>query len=240
MNDQQETVPSQVVDKLFDSSVNMQNREKVLEVRRLLIQLTQAGVPESVCVENPASISRVVRQEPWAMCDIPGGDVISFIHSGKWASEGYRVLIEGGDERTRRRVMYYCLYRGIIVRLASFSSIARVYDWPTVLPIIGDFRNPRRLLTFEGMQTTKILAITEIDIAVPMSLGGADSMLTSILRGRLQSNRPTIITLTRPYGDKNNDRPRPGEIYSLVNTKHDIKENMVVRIGIEGDKSNEA
>ena len=234
-----ELLASQAVNKLCDSCVDMTERTRDIESRRLLLQLEHAGIPDSVCEENSVSIANAITQEPWGMCNVVGPEVVYFIQSGKWATEGYRLLIEGGDEHQRKRVMYYCLYRGILARFASFAFLAKIYDWPTILPIIGDYKNPNRLSTVEGMRAAKILAIKEIDVSVPMTSGGADTLLTSVLRGRADEHRPTIITLTRPSVKRDNDRPRVGEIFTLVNTKHDIVKNLVVRIMVSGEAKNE-
>ena len=86
------------------------------------------------------------------------------------------------------------------------------------------------------MRAAKILAITEVDVTVPMTIGGADAILTSILRGRKADGKPTIITLTRSCVVF--DRPRVGEIYNLVDTKHNVDE-MVVRIMMDGGVNDE-
>lgn len=233
-----EMKPSQIIDKFCDASVDMSERKKDIETLRLLNQLQHARIPLTVCDETHASISGLIDQNPWGMCDVFGNDVLLFIHDGKWATDGFRVLIEGGSEKQRKRMLHYCLYRGILAKFTSFAFLVKIYDWPTILPIIGDYRNPSRLTTSEGMRGAKILALTEIDVTVPMTMGGVDLVLTSILRGRTEVLKPTIITLKRPHSEK--DLVRSGEIYELINTKHDVVENKVVRIRIAGDTQDEA
>jgi hypothetical protein len=234
-----EIVASTSIDAVMNSTVNMDEKSIALELRRLMVQLRYTGIPDTVCDETLSRIINLVKPDPWTMCNQGGGSVMGFIHSEhhRWAKNGYSILIEGGSERERCRVMNYCLYRAILARFSSFGFIAKIYDWPTLLPIVGDYKHPSKLTYIEGMRSAKVLAITELDTMVSMSTGGVDNILTSILRGRKFANKPTIITLKRAY--EYTKKSGVGQIYELVDTKHDTEVDQVVRIKIR-EEDNEA
>lgn len=225
---------SNVAGGLFETPINMEERVGELEARRLLAHLEHAKIPDSVCEETFASIIGILNTEPWTMCSKHGEDVMEFINeqNKRWAKDGYRIVIEGGTERQRRRVMHFCMYRAIIARFSSWVYIARTYDWPTILPVIGDWKHADKHSIIEGMQSIKVLGLTEIDLTQPRTTGDLEATLTSVLRGRMLSGRPTIITLKRPSLDCK--VVTLCEIHDLVGTPHDEDEAMVIRIRVKG------
>jgi hypothetical protein len=212
--------------------IDMQERAGELEARRLLSQLDYAKIDETVCDETVAAISNLLSL-PWEMCDENNANVLLFLTAEKktWANQGFRIIIEGGNQYTRRRVMNYCIYMGILARFQSFTYIAKTYDWPSILPIIGDFKHTSKHSITESMQTIEVLGITEIDLLQPRDNGGVEGILTSILRSRWLSKKPTIITLKRP--SKSCKGRNTGEIDDIAEMKHSVEE-MVVRLNLKG------
>jgi len=214
---------SMFVNDLLTMPINMEERVGELEARRLLAHLEHSRIPDSVCEDSIGSIIGILYQQ-------------QFIdeQNKKWAKNGYRIIIEGGKERQRRRVMYFCMYRAIIARFSSYTYIARTYDWPTILPVIGDWKHADKHATIEGMKNIKVLGLTEIDLMQPRTTGDLDVILTSVLRGRALSGKPTIITLKKPSWACHT--AASCEINDLVKSSHDEDESMIIRIRIDGDE----
>ena len=212
--------------------INMQERAGELEARRLLSQLDYAKIDESVCDETLNGINEIL-DLPWEMCDDNNSEALMYLSEEKkfWANHGFRIIIEGGKERNRRRMMNYCIYMGILARFQSFTYIAKTYDWPSILPIIGDFKHASKHSITESMQTIEVLGLTEIDLMQPRENGGVDGILTSVLRSRWLSKKPTIITLKRPSSACKN-RGVMGEIDDLASMKHSV-EDMIIRLKLK-------
>lgn len=223
---------SKMTSSLFNTVVNMKERVGEIEARRLLSHLDYARIDDSVCDESVSTIAELIDNN-WKKCDKSNVEIAMFIteENNIWAKQGFRIIIEGGTERKRRRVMNYCIYRAIMARFESYTHIAKVYDWPTILPVIGDFRHEDKHSTITGMQKIEVLGLTEIDLTQPREMGGIETLLTSVLRSRMLSNRPTIITLKKPSWICNT--AASCEINDLVNTNHDEVEEMVVRIRLK-------
>jgi len=228
----QKEIASNIVSNLMLTPINMEERVGELEARRLLAHLEHSKIPDSVCEDSVASIVGILDNEPWAKCNKTGMEVMQFINDQhkRWSKNGYRIIIEGGTERQRRRVMYFCMYRAIIARFSSWVYIARTYDWPTIIPVIGDWKHAQKHNTIEGMKNIKVLGLTEINLAQPRTNGDLEIILTSILRGRMLSGKPTIITLSRPSWLC--PISTTCEINDLVNKCHDEEEEMIIRIRI--------
>lgn len=221
---------SKMIDGVVDGSIDMKQRGHEIELRRILSQLDNANIPDSICEETPAKILRLM-SEGWSGCREDRQYVLDFVREAKnWCRSGFRIVIDGGSERNRVRVMRYLLFRSIVARCDSMSVVVSTYDWLTVMPIVCDFKHPNRLAVVEGMRTAKILGLTEVDPTITMS-PGIESVLTSILRGRTQSKKPTIVTLRNIFDSKRHSGA--GEIHALAKSIHDPKEDKIVRIRLE-------
>lgn len=219
------------IDTFDEEPFDMQERAGDLEARRLLSNLDYAKIDDSVCDETMVNICNLLSM-PWAMCDKTETEILLFLMEKKsdWANDGFRIIIEGGSEKNRRRVMSFCIYMGIIARLQSFTYISKTYDWQSILPIIGDFKHASKHSILESMRTIEILGITEIDLAQPREMGGIEMTLTSVLRSRWLSKKPTIVTLKRPSNLKQNILT--GEIGDLVQMRNS-EEDLIIRLNIK-------
>jgi hypothetical protein len=101
------------------------------------------------------------------------------------------------------------------------------------LPIIGDWKHADKHSTVSGMQSIKVLGLTEIDLKQPRTTGDLETTLTSVLRGRMLSGKPTVITLKTPSWFC--DTSSGCEINDLVHTAHDEDDAMVIRMRINGE-----
>jgi hypothetical protein len=207
-----------------------------LEARRLLSHLDHAGIPDSVCEETPPKIQELLYSDnKWGMCEIDPQNIIEFLHgqNKKWANEGFRIVIEGGNsEWQRRRVVHYCLYRAIIARFDELHHPVRMFDWPSILPILINYTHPDRTRFVDIMHKIDVLALTEIDLAVPRTKGDLDTILTSVLRCRMLGGKPTVITLKRPSWLCTLS-VAGSEINELVNTRYNTDEDRVIRLRIK-------
>jgi len=226
----EDSIEDNIIDEA-DVPYDMQERAGDLEARRLLAHLDYAKIDDSVCDDSNAMICNLLSM-PWNMCDKTETEVLTFLTEQKaqWANDGFRIVIEGGTEKNRRRVMNFCMYMGIISRLQSFTYIAKTYDWQSILPVIGDFKHDSKHSIIESMRTIEVLGITEIDLAQPREMGGIETTLTSILRSRWLAKKPTIITLKRPSYLKQNILN--GEIGDLIKMKNS-EEDMVIRLQLK-------
>jgi hypothetical protein len=220
-------IASRIIDSITDESLDMAKRTRELEARRMLRQLSHAGIPESVCEENPTTIVRLLSDE-WEMCDAARDAVIDFVRVAKnWCTASFRIVIDGGKERDRVRIMRYCIYRAIIARSDVLGFLSSTADWPTVLPIVCDYKHPARLSIVGTMRSAKVLGLAEID-PTAYSSPGVEAILTSILRGRAQSGRPTVMTFKSVFDPRRHTGS--GEIHAVARSHHDTDDEKVVRI----------
>jgi len=219
---------SKMVDGVVDGSIDMVQKGHELELRRLLSQLEHAKIPDSVCEETAPRIGNLLDEESGG-CD---GERLAFVCDAKnWCRSGFRVVIDGGSEKNRTRVMRYLMFRAIVARWDAMAFVVSTYDWPTILPIVCDYKHPGRLPTVEGMRSAKVLGLAEVDPTVAMT-PGVEAILTSVLRGRSQSGRPTVITLRKVFDPRRH--AGAGEIHALAVAKHDVGEDKIVRLRLAG------
>ena len=215
-------------------------RIQAIEARRLLAHLDHANIRDTVCEESLESIRGLLCRKPWQYCKKPS-QVAEFLHedSKKWARQGYRIVIEGGSERVRRRVMNYCIYRAILANFDCCTFVARIYDWSQVMSSMSSYSDPRRNEVIGGMEKIKVLGLGEINLSSPPRQNNdSDVVLTGVLRGRMIDEMPTIITLTN--SSMSGDTASMGtEINNIVNTPHDEEIEMVLRIKVAGANDEE-
>ena len=72
-----------------------------------------------------------------------------------------------------------------------------------------------------------VLGLAEID-PTAYSSPGVEAILTSILRGRAQSGRPTVMTFKSVFDPRRHTGS--GEIHAVARSQHDTDDEKVVRI----------
>jgi len=210
-----------------------------MEARRLLAQLDHAQVNDIVCEDTAHVLTRIINDDPWKMCSKNSAEIMNFIvdQKDKWANDGYFIIIEGGQkEKERRRVLDFVLYQAILAKFKSYNYIARTYDWQSILNDLSQFSNPDRPIYIESMNRISVLAINEFNLLMaPRFRHDLDIILTSIIRKRRLSGRPTIITLSKPSWevvDKCGDN-YGAQIVELLQTSHS-EEDKIIRIRVTG------
>lgn len=210
---------------------------------RLLMHLDYAGIPDVVCQDNFGQIGALLCTSKWNMCDVPQMMVSTFIEakSSVWARSGYVVVIEGGTEQQRRRVMNYCLLIGIYANFRSRVFLAKIYDIGSILFSLSQYRDVNRMTYIKEMSTITILGVNELDMTVePQKSSGIDIIMTSILRKRRLGGLPTVISLRVPSSElKAGGNGFGTELQTIVYTKHDEKENKVIRLKLTDKRENE-
>jgi hypothetical protein len=176
--------------------MNEHSKTLDLELKRLLIQLNDLRIPEVILEAGYPEIGKMLCQTKWDHCDKSAMDVAKFVcnQNKKWARQGSRIIIDGGSEKSRRKIMNYCLCKAILANFSCLVDIALKYDWPTLMPTLGNYNHPNRIELINNMQDVSVLGLTEIDFQAK-STGDLDNILTSIIRSRMLNGKPTIITL---------------------------------------------
>ena len=214
------------------------DRERIqdIEARRLLSNLDHAKIKDDVCEETLAKLEPILYPSSWLYCDKTAMLAMQFVHDKykKWAREGYRVVIEGGKERERRRVMNYCIYRAILANFDCCTFVARTYDWPQAMAVFSSFSDPRRDGIIGGMEKIPVLGLTELDLSNhPRPNSDTDVILTGMLRYRMLEDMPTVITL-RNSSLSDQKSTLGTEVCNIITTRHDETEDKVLRIRIAG------